>query len=114
MINSIQRIKGLGVFNSFSAQSDLASFGIKNLLDGWNYSGKTTLSRLFELLEAKKPNLDLPEISFAINTSLGPFNEGNFQNSNLTVRVFNSDFVAETYPIAIEKNALWQTPCGPI
>ena len=49
MLKSIEKIKGLGVYQSYSKPAGTHDFGIKNLIYGWNYSGKTTLSRLFDL-----------------------------------------------------------------
>lgn len=72
-----------------------AEFGVKNLIYGWNYSGKTTLSRLISLLEHKKSDSDLPNISFSIATDTGVINETNFQVSPVVARVFNSDFIAK-------------------
>ena len=53
MLKSIEKIKGLGVYQSYNKPAGTQDFGIKNLIYGWNYSGKTTLSRLFAQLEAK-------------------------------------------------------------
>lgn len=95
MLKSIQRIKGLGVFDDYTMPVGTAEFGIKNIIYGWNYSGKTTLSRLISLLEHKKPNPDLPNFTFSIATDTGVINETNFQASSVVSRVFNSDFVAK-------------------
>ncbi|MCX8500242.1 MAG: AAA family ATPase, partial [Alphaproteobacteria bacterium] len=95
MLKSIQKIKGLGVYAGYTPPAGTAEFGVKNLIYGWNYSGKTTLSRLFALLEAKKPNPDLPDCSFSIDTDQGAVTEANYQTCSHTVRVFNSDFVTE-------------------
>jgi len=73
----------------------MQEFGVKNLIYGWNYSGKTTLSRLFALLETKTPNPDLSGCSFTIETDGDQITEANFTQSSLTVRVFNSDFVRD-------------------
>jgi len=95
VFKSIQKIKGLGVFENYTQPPGTNEFGIKNLIYGWNYSGKTTLSRLFGLLDTKKPNPDLPPFSFSIETDHGVVTETNYQTSPHIVRVFNSDFVAE-------------------
>src|SRR5690606_34578328 len=67
----------------------------KNLIYGWNYSGKTTLSRLFAQLETKASNPDLSGCSFSIETDSGQITETNFETTGLTVRVFNSDFIRD-------------------
>jgi wobble nucleotide-excising tRNase len=94
MLKSIQKIKGVGVFNDYVSPADTADFGVKNLIYGWNYSGKTTLSRLISLLEHKRPDPDLPGLSFSIATDAGVINETNFQTSLVVCRIFNSDFIA--------------------
>lgn len=93
MIKGISRIKGLGVYNNYTKPTGTQDFGIKNLIYGWNYSGKTTLSRLFAQLEAKKQNPDLSGCEFSFETDDQLITEKNFEQSGLTVRVFNSDFV---------------------
>lgn len=100
MLKSIQKIKGLGVFANYTPPTGTAEFGVKNLIYGWNYSGKTTLSRLFGLLDAKKPNPELPPCAFAIDSDQGVVNEANYQSCPQIVRVFNSDFVAENLNFA--------------
>ena len=44
MLKSIEKIKGLGVYQDYSKPAGTQEFGVKNLIYGWNYSGKTTLS----------------------------------------------------------------------
>ena len=40
MFKGIKKIKGLGVYGDYSPPAETAEFGIKNLIYGWNYSGK--------------------------------------------------------------------------
>lgn len=56
MINKIESIRDFGIYKSFSWNSatGLKNFNHKNLIYGWNYSGKTTLSRIFSSLRDKK------------------------------------------------------------
>ncbi|MBI1321124.1 MAG: AAA family ATPase [Candidatus Hydrogenedens sp.] len=51
MILRIDNLDDFGIYRSFQWGS-LPSFAKNNLIYGWNYSGKTTLSRLFQVLEA--------------------------------------------------------------
>lgn len=95
MIKGILKIKGLGVYENYTKPAGTQEFGVKNLIYGWNYSGKTTLSRLFAQLESKLPNPDLLNCSFTFETDNDPITETNFAQSNLTVRVFNEDFVRD-------------------
>jgi wobble nucleotide-excising tRNase len=93
MLKSIEKIKGLGVYQSYSKPAGTQDFGIKNLIYGWNYSGKTTLSRLFAQLETKSANPDLSGCEFTLGTADDSITEKNFSRCSLSVRVFNSDFV---------------------
>lgn len=95
MIKGIARIKCLGVYDNYTMPAGMQEFGVKNLIYGWNYSGKTTLSRLFAQIENKKPNPDLLACSFTIHTDGDEITEANYTHSNLTVRVFNEDFVQD-------------------
>lgn len=100
MLKSFQRIKGLGVFADYTAPVGTAEFGVKNLIYGWNYSGKTTLSRLVAMLESKALNPELPQCSFTISTDTGNVTEANFKSTSHVVRVFNSDFIADNLNFA--------------
>jgi len=93
MLKSIEKIKGLGVYYSYTKPAGTQDFGIKNLIYGWNYSGKTTLSRLFAQLETKSANPDLSGCEFTLGTADDSITEKNFTRCSLSVRVFNSDFV---------------------
>src|SRR5690606_24545557 len=93
MLKSIEKIKGLGVYQSYNKPAGTQDFGIKNLIYGWNYSGKTTFSRLFAQIENKSANPDLSGCEFTITTADDSINEKNFGGCSLSVRVFNSDFV---------------------
>ena len=95
MIKGIAKIRGLGVYENYTKPAGMQEFGIKNLIYGWNYSGKTTLSRLFAQIGSKSPNPDLSGCSFTMETDGEPVTETNFMQSSLTVRVFNSDFVRD-------------------
>ncbi|MEE4130092.1 AAA family ATPase [Pseudomonas viridiflava] len=95
MITGIGKIKGLGVYQNYTKPAGTQNFASKNLIYGWNYSGKTTLSRLFAQLESKTSNPDLNGCEFSFETTDQKINEKNFQQCELTVRVFNSDFIRE-------------------
>lgn len=100
MLKSIQRIKGLGVFADYAPPVGTAEFGVKNIIYGWNYSGKTTLSRLIGMLESKKLIPEIPQCSFTIVTDTGNVTEQNFTSASHLVRVFNSDFIADNLNFA--------------
>jgi len=99
MIQRIDSLKDFGLFRDFSGDSskDIPAFKRYNLLYGWNYSGKTTLSRVFQALEKKTLPQDYAEASFKITLD----DETKLNSSDLssppTVRVFNRDFVNSNF-----------------
>lgn len=95
MIKGIAKIKSYGVYENYAKPAGTQEFGVKNLIYGWNYSGKTSLSRLFAQIGNDKPNPDLSGCSYTIETDGEQITEANSMQSNLIVRVFNSDFVRE-------------------
>lgn len=100
MINGINNIKKFGVFDDYAKPSDIDDFLEKNIIYGWNYSGKTTLSRVFQSLENKEVNSDYSNASFLLETTGAVrISESNLHVFNNDVRVFNTDF--------IEKNLSW-------
>lgn len=90
MFQRISRIRNFGVYRDVSDRniSDFKSF---NLIYGWNYSGKTTLSRLFRCLETQRLHPDYPSAEFTFALSDGSTSSQDFQNPCI-VRVFNDDF----------------------
>lgn len=95
MLKSFQRIKGLGVFADYAPPAGTAEFTTKNLIYGWNYSGKTALSRLVGMLETRQKNPELPPCRFSIATDAGPVTDANLAATPHVVRVFNADFVTD-------------------
>lgn len=93
MLKSIEKIKRLGVYQNYAKPAGTKDFAAKNLIYGWNYSGKTTLSRLFAKLEGKMPHADFKDCEFTFNGGVDAITEKNLPECNLSVRVFNSDFV---------------------
>ncbi len=98
MIKKIKTIKNLGIFSDFSWQN-CQDFKKYNFFYGWNYSGKTTLSRLFRCLEEKQIHPDYTDLQYIIETDNGNISERDIQSNNLIVRVFNEEYV--------EKNFKW-------
>lgn len=95
MIRSIQRLRGFGVFEDLRKTGDLPEFGAKNIIYGWNYSGKTTLSRFFGVLGTGIPYPDCPQATFEVKLDGGAsITETTLSPPRVTVEVFNSDFVA--------------------
>lgn len=93
MLKQIKKIQNLGVFADYTRPASMADFGPKNVIYGWNYSGKTTLSRLFGALEHHKLG-DYNTAKFTISDAAGVITEQDYQTSQKIVRVFNSDFIS--------------------
>lgn len=95
MIRSIQRLRGFGIFEDLRKTNDLPEFGAKNIIYGWNYSGKTTLSRFFGTLGSGVPYAECPKASFEVKLDGGAsITEATLNPPRVTIEVFNSDFVA--------------------
>lgn len=92
MITKINKIKDFGVLKNFNG-SALPEFKTFNLIYGWNYSGKTTLSRVFRCLEKGKLHDDYLLASFELENATAKYDNTFAVKPN--IRVFNSDFVKE-------------------
>jgi wobble nucleotide-excising tRNase len=97
MINKIDRIIDFGIFKNFvwNNVQDIEDFKEKNIFYGWNYSGKTTLSRLFNSLKNKSLHQDYANASFRISFNTGITDETNLSSFPYPVEVFNSDYIKE-------------------
>ncbi len=96
MIERILTIEKFGVFNDFNwnRDSSLQDFKEKNIIYGWNYSGKTTLSRLFCSLRDKKLHIDYPEAKFKLRLeSNQEFESENLETYETTVFIFNKEYI---------------------
>ena len=96
-------IKNLGVFKDFEWDKNVVDDNGKietlqniNILFGRNYSGKTTLSRIFRALELKCGLEKFESGSFQLELSNGnTIDEKSIANFTIPVRVFNEDFVKD-------------------
>ncbi|WP_144584062.1 AAA family ATPase [Campylobacter coli] len=85
-----------GSYENFKWDNNLEEFKTINIFYGRNYSGKTTLSRIVRSFELKKLNEDFLDGNFEIKLEDGSFlTQNDVINSNLDIRVYNSDFVKE-------------------
>lgn len=93
----ISRLRDCGVFRDFTWPTDLPAFGRYNVIYGWNWSGKTTLSRVFRALEMKTV---VPNGEVTLRAGQSDICGNDFPQATLGVRVFNRDFVAENlFPV---------------
>jgi len=70
-VKKIKKIKNLATYNNFQWQDNCQEFGQYNFFYGWNYSGKTTLSRIFRYLETKTQHPDFSNAVFSLETDNG-------------------------------------------
>jgi len=89
-----------GLFNNYAWDIAISNESFKkiNIIYGRNYSGKTTLSRMFNCIEEAVMHRDYPTCQFKVTLSGGQV----ITNSNLRdfaqyhkIRVYNTDFVRE-------------------
>lgn len=108
MIKSINYIRDYGIFQRFEdSEGRLPVFARRNLIYGWNYSGKTTLSRIFRSLEKEELHDDFADGSFSLTLNDGTtVTEANLDAVEFPIRVFNSDYVKE--------NLIWSEGVDPI
>lgn len=106
MISKISRIADFGIFADWTWGSDLCDFRRFNVLYGWNYSGKTTLSRVFRCFECKSCHEDFQEAKAIIETCDAQRYSSENYDHTLHIRVFNEDFV--------EANIRWDGTIEPV
>ncbi|MCV3345672.1 AAA family ATPase [Campylobacter lari] len=93
-----------GSYKNFKWGNNLEEFKTINIFYGRNYSGKTTLSRIVRSFELKKHNEDFLDGNFKIKLEDGNFlTRNDVANSNLDIRVYNSDFVKENLNYLYDK-----------
>lgn len=106
MIKKINQIKQFGIYKSFNWTLSIPEFQKLNLIFGWNYSGKTTFSRIFRAIELNElpPNFDSGkfEVEFVDNYKI---NETSLE-SPFQIRVFNADYIRD--------NIKWEEGMSPI
>lgn len=100
MITKINKLKAFGIFQNFT-WNGLDNFKKKNLIYGWNYSGKTTLSKLFQNLEFKDNNKHFggSEFDFTIekdNTTIN-LTHNDIVNFPYDVKVFNTNYIKRIF-----------------
>lgn len=106
MIKQIKRIKNFGIFSDFTQHGETKDFTRYNLIYGWNYSGKTTLSRVFRCFEQECIPPDFHGASFEFVTHDESILNEQYLEISHSIRVFNSDFV--------DDNLKWNNDLEPI
>jgi wobble nucleotide-excising tRNase len=96
MISNIDYIKNFGVYKNFVwPTTGIQNFKDKNIIYAWNYSGKTTLSRIFSSLRDGVIHPDYVRGSFKLSSDDGTFDINNISQFPYPVLVFNSDYIKE-------------------
>ena len=95
-------IPNFGSFQNFdwstsvcSEDGNVANFKKLNILYGRNYSGKTTLSRIFHSLQTGILPEKYETPSFSVKTDSGFLTQAQIPSSDHDIRVYNKDFVRD-------------------
>ena len=88
MIRTIQSVKAFGIFKDFRWPPELPAFKQFNLIYGWNYSGKTTLFRVFRCFEQKQPHVDFVRAEVQLKSYDGTVYDLAAPNTAPVLRVF--------------------------
>ncbi len=104
-IQKISKIQNFSLYKNFSWDNSCPEFKQFNFFYGWNYSGKTSLSRLIRCLEEKKLHLDYFDMKFFLETENGNISESNIRE-DFPIRVFNEDFVKDNFKWDDEKHRI--------
>lgn len=82
---------------------NVKTFQRLNILYGRNYSGKTTLSRVFRALETRKFPLNYVSPSFTVYGDKGNVTQADILTHNYEVRVYNRDFVNDNLSFLVNQ-----------
>lgn len=81
--------------------NNVQNFKRLNVLYGRNYSGKTTLSRIFRSLETGRIPLNYVASDFTLYGDKGNVTQAGIGSHGYDVRVYNRDFVSENLSFLI-------------
>ena len=96
MIIKINRLTNFGNYRQFQWGST-TNFTKYNLIYGWNYSGKTTLSRLFQVLAMPTELTQWQGCQFEVELQGGAkLTHANLANPQ-RIKVFNRDFIQSNF-----------------
>ncbi|MBJ6723436.1 AAA family ATPase [Geomesophilobacter sediminis] len=109
MINQID-IASFGSFNDLNWKKSIRDGGNNvqdfkrlNILYGRNYSGKTTLSRIFRALETGRIPLNYVGSTFTVHGVKGDVTQAAIAAHGYDIRVYNRDFVSENLSFLINQ-----------
>lgn len=109
MFNQVD-ITGFGSFSDLNWKKSLRDRGNNvqdfkrlNILYGRNYSGKTTLSRIFRALETGRMPSNYIGSTFTVRGDKGDVTQASIADHGYDVRVYNRDFVSENLSFLINQ-----------
>ena len=110
IVKKIDSITGMAVFQDFQwalslrdGGNNIAEFKKINILYGRNYSGKTTLSRIFRALETGSISDKYISPEFQLSFDGGSTaTQNSLSNHGQVVRVFNKDFVRDNLRFIVD------------
>ena len=110
MFNQVD-ITSFGSFTGLSwkkslrdAGNNVQNFKRLNILYGRNYSGKTTLSRIFRALETRRTPLNYVGSTFTLYGDKGDVTQAGIGTHGYDVRVYNRDFVNENLSFLVNQS----------
>lgn len=110
MFKKFELIQNMGVFDDFNWERDFGkadkdNFKKINIIYGQNYSGKTTISRIFRSFETKKIPTKFKNPKFRLLTDTQEIiSEADIENSSLDIRVFNEEFIKDNLQFLNDPN----------
>jgi wobble nucleotide-excising tRNase len=109
MIHKISTIENMGLFKQFNWNNtvkdhsgNVISFKKMNIIYGRNYSGKTTLSRIFRAIEKEQMPKNYEESQFVIDSESELLNLEKAIEKRIPVRVYNRDFIQDNLKFVID------------
>lgn len=103
-------IGNFGSFKDFTwrkslqdAGNTVQNFKRLNIFYGRNYSGKTTLSRIFRALETGRIPLNYEGSTFTVHGDKGDVTQTGLVGHGYDVRVYNRDFVSENLSFLVDQ-----------
>lgn len=116
MFTKIKRIDKYAVFNNFDWNAavrdkgnNVVEFKDINIIYGRNYSGKTTLSRIFRSLEKGELNEKYPNAIFEFeHTGAERLCHLDVANCSYDIRVYNRDYISENLKLLADEDGMIQ------
>ncbi|MDD5551523.1 MAG: AAA family ATPase, partial [Candidatus Omnitrophica bacterium] len=112
MFTKIIKIDKYAVFNNFDwnatvrdKENNVVEFKNINIIYGRNYSGKTTISRIFRSLEKGELNEKYPNATFELeHTGADRMCHLDVANCSYAIRVYNRDYIGENLRLLTDED----------